>query len=556
MTPTFISTPMEDDGYDDDNSDTTEVLRGVGETDDILSSSDDDNDDAKSTLSDASSSSPVSTTKVCISSLELFEHVAIYLNRRSFNNATILNKEVYETSQDVSTKYPWPSPTRFRVGSRAWTVAFSYDNGRTIACGTDHGMIHVWYCSTGNRISLKLNDAKVGGRISGGRIHRDRSGSLMSSLRVNCVSYYPSSKKSLLAAAGDDGFVRVWRETVSETSQLNSEDDAYDRTSGQLCSWKDIALLKTHHPIFCAAFVPPPLNNDDNYHGIESTKNEREDCELLTRIVASCLDNNIRIFLMEKKVCIATLPCQGPTLSIAMIPPTQPHQGKAFGNRDANTMEAFSFVSGGSRDEQRLCLWQLPSYCANISMAEDTQRNSEAIAYRLESKCQILFDALSSSHTSFEVGGIDIRSIAMARNGSYLAFTCGKQIGVYVLDRDNSQEPDNQRKQLEIETEQMAALTGSNTTTGYIQSTSCRFLKGHLGDVRAVSICPNMKLLASACSNGTIRLWRVSDGLCLKKWLAHADFLVCSITFPPTDQCNGRSLVSVGSDGTLAVWRV
>lgn len=104
----------------------------------------------------------------------------------------------------------------------------------------------------------------------------------------------------------------------------------------------------------------------------------------------------------------------------------------------------------------------------------------------------------------------------------------------------------------------MEIAVPNNSSSSSVRSTTdaCRFLKGHIHTVRTVSLTHNGENLASACSSGTIRLWRVQDGLCLKKFVGHYDFIVCALAFPPINQCNGRSLLSAGSDGTIALWTV
>lgn len=77
-----------------------------------------------------------------------------------------------------------------------------------------------------------------------------------------------------------------------------------------------------------------------------------------------------------------------------------------------------------------------------------------------------------------------------------------------------------------------------------------KVLKGHYSNIRSVAFSPNGDLLASACSDGSIRLWKLSEEFCLEKWEGHSSFLVCALAF------EGSNLVSVGSDGTIAIWSV
>lgn len=74
-------------------------------------------------------------------------------------------------------------------------------------------------------------------------------------------------------------------------------------------------------------------------------------------------------------------------------------------------------------------------------------------------------------------------------------------------------------------------------------------LKGHTSNVRCIDFSPNGEVLASACSDGTIRLWSLQDGTWKRKWKAHNGFMVCSLAF----SLDGTSLLSTGSDGTIAI---
>jgi WD40 repeat protein len=78
-----------------------------------------------------------------------------------------------------------------------------------------------------------------------------------------------------------------------------------------------------------------------------------------------------------------------------------------------------------------------------------------------------------------------------------------------------------------------------------------RVLEGHESQVKRVDFNPDGDLLASASNDGTLRLWRVSDGTMLRLINAHASY-VSDVDFSP----EGTFLVSGALDGTVRLWGV
>ena len=76
-------------------------------------------------------------------------------------------------------------------------------------------------------------------------------------------------------------------------------------------------------------------------------------------------------------------------------------------------------------------------------------------------------------------------------------------------------------------------------------------LVGHTGDVTEVAFSPDGELVASSSTDGTVRLWRVSDGSLLKVLEDHTDY-VLSVAFSP----DGNLLVSGSNDRTIRLWQV
>ena len=73
--------------------------------------------------------------------------------------------------------------------------------------------------------------------------------------------------------------------------------------------------------------------------------------------------------------------------------------------------------------------------------------------------------------------------------------------------------------------------------------------KGNNGTVQSVSFSPDGELLASGSSDGTVQLWRISDGTLLHAFRGHAS-QVNSVVFAPS----GTMLASGSADTTVRLW--
>lgn len=76
-----------------------------------------------------------------------------------------------------------------------------------------------------------------------------------------------------------------------------------------------------------------------------------------------------------------------------------------------------------------------------------------------------------------------------------------------------------------------------------------RTLRGHTGAISRIAWSPEGKLLASPSADGTIRLWNVETGECLRILKGNGSE-VNTVAFDPT----GQSLASGGNDKTVKLW--
>jgi WD40 repeat protein len=88
----------------------------------------------------------------------IVEHVIPFLDRDTYNNCVIANKEILNASKRVTTP-PWPQKC-IRVGPGVSSTKFS-PNGGFLACGCHDGTARIWRRNNGQRTVLHGHESEV-----------------------------------------------------------------------------------------------------------------------------------------------------------------------------------------------------------------------------------------------------------------------------------------------------------------------------------------------------------------------------------------------------------
>lgn len=81
-------------------------------------------------------------------------------------------------------------------------------------------------------------------------------------------------------------------------------------------------------------------------------------------------------------------------------------------------------------------------------------------------------------------------------------------------------------------------------------------LSGHTDKVRAVAVL-SPALVATASNDGSVRVWRVSDGECVATGRGHSDAIWAIATLAQSNTVTGGYLLATTSaDKTIRVWGV
>lgn len=226
-----------------------------------------------------------------------------------------------------------------------------------------------------------------------------------------------------------------------------------------------------------------------------------------------------------------------------------------------------SLVSGGLNGKVRL--WDVDDAIAMATTSTANARGGDHAGTDASEREETTDVPKIHRNTCIYKDDGEIKSIAISRDKEQIAAACGRNICHGPLSVKTLREYDfvhqhhqlqRQRQRQHQRLRQQESLfpnradniifDSENDFNDEREDEDWRLLKGHYaGDIRCIAFSSDGKSIASACSDGSIRLWDLREGHWKRKWKAHNGFMVCSIAVTP----DGLSLLSAGSDGTIAI---
>ena len=456
----------------------------------------------------------------------IIESIGSYVNdRRVWNSLASLNRETFAISRNFKHLCrPWPS-IRWRVttkinrsysnnsllqgqhrrrriargavqtSARPRCVAFGKDY---LCCGTDRGDVLVRHVY-GNGAT---------------KILRGHEGCINS---VKCCGNW-------LVSAGDDLETRMWN-MVTMSCEV---------------------ILRGHNgSITSTAILPFEQNNITDRHGIQEVRKTLNCSTSPFLFVATAgLDGDVHLYAIHFQGNKIESARHCSTFALESQP--NPVHSIVLYEKDGHR----SLISGGVDGQLRL--WDVDA--ASIGCIENIDHDFNAETDSNVSATHI--------HDTICIDRYDgeIKSIALSRDKERIAVAFGRTIchsnlSVKTPGRNNflQHHDHNHRRRRRLEDQRRLRNLSNNEpeerSGNGTEGDIWKVLRGHSGDIRCIDFSPDGKTIASACSDGFIRLWEVGEGTWKRKWKGHNGFMVSSLVVSP----DGQSLLSAGSDGTMKI---
>lgn len=456
--------------------------------------------------------------------------------------------------------------------SQTWSACFSPDNTLLAAAGNDC-TIRIWDKASGRCLHAIVGHTGAvfsvcfspdgshvlsGGADGAIRIWSVQNGACMTTLLghtqgVRGLCFSPSGE--LLASAGEDGTVRLWENrglpqavhcvrTLQEQGAMVwsvafSPDGAYVAAGGQdrtvrlwdADSGRAVMTLTGH-----THYVTQICFNPDG-----------------TQLASASYDSTVRIWDTTSGMCVRTL---------------QGHSSRVWSVAYSPTG---SLLASGSSD-QSVRLWDVDPASGSgrcIRSTRSYSNSTRCVAFSpagtlLASCGQDRLVRLWDLHTGGCLATLrghmnEIWHVGFSPNGQLLVSAGHDQIirlwdvvsGVCVHEIETKQGCDDMSFH---PTGAMLASANHDSTIDVWDVHGWRriaTLRGHMGEVWAVSFSPDGRLLASGSMDNDVRLWDWNTGACLCICKGHTSY-VRVISFNP----DGTVLASAGFDTTVRLWDV
>ncbi|MCI0663929.1 MAG: serine/threonine protein kinase [Acidobacteria bacterium] len=452
------------------------------------------------------------------------------------------------------------------AGKWVRTIQFSPD-GKTLAIGgTGNSTLQLWHVETFNRSAV---------------LHGNTG---------DILHLIFSADGGTLAAGTRDGFVRVWdvasrqlRQTYSGHqgivwSVAFSPDAKFIASTGQdrtLRFWDkatglEIARVNCEFETNTLIFSPEYSSNTVFLTTGDSTRSYDLKKLDAPSVIADPTDNDINYVAISPNVAaVATVGNHG-TITMWDIRTGEAlkivrNPQYSFQSVDYSPDGKLIAVTGGSKNLAAVVELRDALTGQIITSLSGHTRYVTAVAFSLDGKSvatgsedrRIKIWDVSTGKERLTIEGhkSSVRAVAFSSDGNRLVSE-GSDNRARVWDTKNG------KQLLEIESHATARFspdgrliaTGSNNHLVKLWDAftgqEIRVLRGHSGDLRAISFSPDGKRLASTGEDQTIRIWDPETGLELLALKGHSG-RVSSLAFSR----DGRLLISSSKDRTLRLWR-
>jgi len=413
--------------------------------------------------------------------------------------------------------------TLYSHSSRVCSAAFS-PNGRTLAIGSNNGIVKLWKIDT----SQCLKTLQV------------------STSRITSIAYSPDGQ--ILANGSNDGIVKLWQLSTGECLQTLQEHTSgiqavvFSPDGQVLASSSNDGIVK----LWEASTGKCLRTLQEHASGVQTVSFSPDGQILAT----GSNDQTVRLWDTITGECLKIL--SGHTSSIQTVSFSSDGQILASGGND-QIVRLWEVDTGQCLRTLQGCT----SWITSIAYSPDSQ----ILASGGSDQTVRLWNTVTSEclqtlqeHTS------GIQAVVFSPDGQVLASSSNDGI-VKLWEASTGkclrtlQEHASGVQTVSFSPDGQILATGSNDQTVRLWDTitgEClKILSGHTSSIQTVSFSSDGQILASGSDDGMVKLWDVTTSECLKTMHKH-DGKVHFVTFTLDKQ----ALATSSDDGTINLWNV